>query len=408
MCKKFGLTTSKNPVPLGFIGRKQSVDFRKTTLETWKRTIPTDHYELRKQDGELILHSGKCKIFFGGLDSQETINKFNSAEFAFFAIDQAEETTREDVAVLRGALRLKINGVQPTYKEFYTANPADCWLKEDFVDNLQPGHAYIPALPTDNPHLPDNYIETLERSFKHSQPLLRAYRDGDWTALKSTNVLLSSDDLNKIRELQIHYSLSHRCVVCDPATSHDECVIYVIHDYKKIDEVIIAGETDEMKIAGQIAILANKHDCLDVGGDSIGLGSGIFSRLEEMGNYRVHRINSAESSYQKEKFINKRAEIYWNLMEKVIDKKMPKPDDEELCRQIINTTYEVANSTGKIKITDKSKLKKVLGRSPDRADAFAMGIWLMDQIEPWTPSKGREKELYDFGDIDRGFNPMVV
>jgi hypothetical protein len=392
LCSILQLEPSTAPIPLGFIGRKQSIDFRKTTLETWKRSIPSENYTIKEHTGEIILFNGSCKVFFGGLDSQDTINKFNSAEFSFFAIDQAEETTREDVAVLRGALRLKVNGIQPVYKELYTANPSDCWLKEDFVDHKLPKHVYIPALPSDNPHLPDNYIETLEAAFKHSQPLLRAYRDGDWSALKSTNTLLSSDDIKKLEGITIHYPKDKRVIICDPATTHDECVIYCLHNYEIIDQNILTGETDEMKIAGQMAVMSKKHNCLDLGGDSIGLGSGIFARLQEMGEYRVHRINSSESSFSKS-FTNKRAEIYWNLMRKIIDKQIPYIKDEELRRQLINTTYEVIGSNGEIKITMKDKIKKVLGRSPDRADAFAMGVWLSDQVEAFHV-KPKSRTIY--------------
>lgn len=392
LCDKLKLLPSDYPIPIGFLGRKQAVDFKKTTLETWVKNIPPACYDLRRQDGEIVLFNGSCKLFYGGLDSQETINKFNSSELCFFCVDQAEETTREDVAVLRGSLRLKINGIQPTYKELYTANPADCWLKEDFVDHKLPKHVYIPALPSDNPHLPDNYIETLEAAFKHSIPLLKAYRDGDWSALKSTNTLIGTADFQKLEGLAIHSPISKRVVVCDPATTHDECVIYVMHNYEIIDQMIIAGETDEMKIAGHLAMMAKKHNCLDIGGDSIGLGSGIFSRLQEMGEYRVHRINSAEKSFSPQ-FVNKRAEIYWNLMRKVIDKKIPYPADEELRRQLTNTTYEIVGSNGEIKITQKDKIKAVIGRSPDRADCYAMGVWLSDQVEAYVV-KAKSRTIY--------------
>lgn len=408
LCEKMGIYPEDggHPVPLGFFGRKQSVDFQKTTLETWKKVIPPSTYTIKTQGGEIILFNGSCKIFFGGLDATENINKFNSAELCFFALDQAEEITREEVSVLRGSLRMKHNGIQPVYKELYTANPSDCWLKEDFIDNTLPYHKYVPALPSDNPHLPDNYIQTLETAFRHSQPLLRAYRDGDWNALKSTNTLLSTSDLKKCEDLIIHYKNDRRVVVCDPATSHDECVIYVIHNYEVIDELIITGETDEMKIAGQIAMMARKHCCLDVGGDSIGLGSGIFSRLEELGNFRVHRINSAEKSFNST-YINKRAEIYFELMKKFLDKKIPCPKDEELIRQLINITYEIKDSTGRIKITDKEKIKKTISRSPDRADCYAMGIWLSDNVPNYTEKKGR-KETYDVDYDEYDFNPMTT
>lgn len=401
----FKLSPSENPIPLGFIGRKQSVDFRKTTLETWKRVIPSRNYVIKEQQSEIILFDGVCKISFGGLDSQDTINKFNSAEYAFFALDQAEETSREDVAVLRGSLRLKINGVQPPYKELYTANPSDCWLKEDFVDEQISENVYVPALPSDNPHLPDNYIQTLETAFKHSPALLRAYRDGDWSALKSTNNLLSSDDINKLQGISISYSHNKRVVVCDPATSHDECVIYCMHNYGIIDQQIISGETDEMKIAGMIAIMARKHKVIDVGGDTIGLGSGIFSRLSEIGEFVIHSFKSSENSFN-DQFLNKRAEAYWLVMQKIIDKKIPYIEDEELRRQLTNTSYEVIGSNGKIRITSKDKLKSIIGRSPDRADAFVMGVWISDSADYWRESK--KKDSYSHSDNEYDFNPATV
>ena len=113
LARDFGIKEpSDNPIPVGFLGRKRSVDFRNTTLATWRRVIPSHHYEIKEQK-QLIIIDGRVAIAFGGLDDQESINKFNSAEFAFAGIDQAEETDQADISVLFGALRLKVNGVQP-------------------------------------------------------------------------------------------------------------------------------------------------------------------------------------------------------------------------------------------------------------------------------------------------------
>jgi hypothetical protein len=57
------------PLAVGFMGRKRSVDFEKTTFETWKRTIPASSYVIREQDKEVVI-DGKVKVFFGGLDDQ--------------------------------------------------------------------------------------------------------------------------------------------------------------------------------------------------------------------------------------------------------------------------------------------------------------------------------------------------
>lgn len=404
LCDLFKLEVTDHPIPLGFIGRKQATDFKKTTLETWKKIIPRQFYEIKKQDNEIWLFGGKCKVFFGGLDSTETINKFNSAELAFFAIDQAEETNREEVSVLRGSLRLTHKGKKPQYKELYTANPGDCWLKEDFIDHDFKDHVYIPALPTDNPHLPDDYIDTLETAFKHSQGLLRAYRDGDWQAIKSTNLLVSMEDLNALKGLVRNSPIEKKIIVCDPATSFDECVIYYMNNYEILDERILVGELDEMKIAGHIAMMAKKHKVVHVGGDSIGLGGGVFARLKEIGEYKTMKIKSSEKSLNPQ-FLNKRAEMAWNFMERVLNKELPFPEDEELRRQLINVTYEVSSSNGMIKITSKDKLKKVLSRSPDRADAYIMGVYMTDSIKTWEVKK---RDRYSDDSYGYDFNPMTI
>ncbi|MCH8176778.1 MAG: hypothetical protein IIC09_00985, partial [Proteobacteria bacterium] len=158
LINEFKIVPTKYPIPVGFMGRKRSVDFTDTTLETWKKFIPESAYLIRASEKEIIINE-RVKIAYGGFDSEMDIKKFNSAEFAFGFIDQAEETTQDDIALLRGALRLKIQEAELDYTLLLTANPADCWLKDSFVDTQREGYIYLPALPTDNPFLPKGYID---------------------------------------------------------------------------------------------------------------------------------------------------------------------------------------------------------------------------------------------------------
>lgn len=369
--KFFDLKASKYPLPVGFVGRKRAVDFSDTTLETFKKIIPHTKFEIRTQDKEIIFQN-KAKVLFGGLDDQENINKFNSAEFAFFGIDQAEETDRTDVSVLQATLRLKYNGLRPPYKELYTANPADCWLKEAFVYGKQKDGIFVPALPSDNPHLPENYIDTLQRSFGYDEKLLKAYRDGNWELLQGDNVLISSIHIEQLKGELIVRSGIKRVISCDPSQGGDECVIYIFEN-TKIVETEILHEKDTMKIAGRLDFLCRKYSVYNVIVDSIGIGAGIADRLEENNN-DVYRINSASRSSD-ERFANLRAEMWFYLAESIRDKKIEYPEDEELRRQLCSVRYEVANSNGRIQLEPKDKTRKRLGRSPDRADAYIYGIW---------------------------------
>ena len=118
--ENFKLEPMKYPIQIGFMGRNRAVDFNDTTLETWKRIIPQEVYKIREKDKEIIIRD-RVKYAYGGLDREEDISKFSSAEFAVLFIDQAEETNRDNIAVLRSRFRLKINDEPLPYKELYTA-----------------------------------------------------------------------------------------------------------------------------------------------------------------------------------------------------------------------------------------------------------------------------------------------
>lgn len=373
---------NKPPLPIGFIGRKQGTDFKRTTLETWKRIIPSNCYRIREQDQEIIMFD--ClKVYYGGLDDRERINKFNSAEFAFFALDQAEETERQDVAVLQGALRLTHNGIVPPYKQLYTANPAECWLKEDFIDNPLPGYYFVPALYSDNPHLPDNYAETLTNAFRYNKALLMAYKDGSWYSLQAENSLLSAMQIADLK-LVTHYPKYRKgSVVCDPSLGGDACVIKVMENYKVIEKLILYTR-EPMKIAGEMMVLGEKHKIPNFAADVTGgLGQAILDRIREVLplSHRLYlSYSTCEEWFKHGK--NLRSEMAWNYMMAVIDRRIPYPQDEETRRQILAMRFKVVNSQGNILMEDKALTKKRLGQSPDEADCEIMAVWALDHTEP--------------------------
>ncbi len=378
-------TPLKNPIPVGFIGRKQGVDFKKTTFETFKRVIPEGNYRIREQEQEIIFHD-RVKFYFGGLDDRELINKFNSAEFACFAIDQAEETQRSDVDVLQAALRLKYKGIQPPYKSFYTANPAECWLKEDFIDNPRPGYHFIPALFSDNPHLPENYSTTLTNAFRYNQALLAAYLKGDWHALKSVQSLLSSKELAELKGVHHHPKNRKGVIVCDPSLGGDACVIKAMENYKTIEKLIMYTR-QPMVIAGNMMVMGEKYKIPNFAADTTGgLGEAILDRIREVkpNSNRIY-LSYATSEDWFKNGTNLRAEMAWNYMQKVIDKEIPYPEDEETRRQILAIKFKVVNSQGMIQLEDKLVTKKALGQSPDDYDTEVMGVWALDRTEPIIP-----------------------
>ncbi len=370
----------KNPLLVGFIGRQRAIDFDKTTLETFRRIIPQEAYRIKLQAKEIVIDE-KVKVWYGGLDDRDTINKFNSAELAFNAIDQAEETEQTDLGTLEASLRLTHNGVTPPYKSLYTANPAECHIKYRFAkpDERKSNEYFVPALHSDNPYLPEGYEQTLESAFAYDPKLLRAYKDGDWDVLLPTNQLITQKMIADLKLGVFTKPVTKKLIACDPSIGGDACCIKVFYNTKVVESMSI-HERDTMKIAGKLYILGKKHTCMDFAIDGIGIGKGVVDRLIEMGG-RVIDIQSAENADDKDHFANRRAEMWAYVAEQMQDKQLEAVDGDdgkEVSRQLVAVKYKLVS--GRLQLVPKKETRKVLGRSPDDADTYVYGVWGLSRI----------------------------
>jgi len=380
--KEFNLKPQKFPIPLGFMGRKQSVDFNDTTLETWKAFIPEEAYELRSGDKEIVIQ-GTVKIQYGGFDDKLTVKKFNSAEYAFGFIDQAEELTRDDYGLFRGTLRRKVHDKPLKYKVLLTANPAACWLKDEFITSLPNRAAFVQALPSDNPFLPPGYVDNLKEAFKHRPELLDAYLFGSWDVISGTNLVIKPSWVERAVNFELHMNPGRRLVACDPARyGDDETVIYVFEDEKIIHQDIY-GQKSTMETAGRLVALKNQFNCKLIAVESVGIGAGICDRLHEL-REPILEINPGEKATTEEKqkiYQNRRAQMWWEAAERFGEGEVSVLEDLVLRRQLVNVQYQT-KSNGKIQVESKEDIKERMnGQSPDRADCFILGLHALNYVK---------------------------
>lgn len=111
----------------------------------------------------------------------------------------------------------------------------------------------------------------------------------------------------------------------------------------------------------------------DVVVDTVGLGGGIHDRLEEL-KYETSSFIGSRSPRRvsrKRRFLNQRADAYWELREKLEAGEIALPRDEKLFDELVAIRWK-PSASGKVQIESKDDLKGRLGRSPDRADAVSM------------------------------------
>jgi phage terminase large subunit len=124
--------------------------------------------------------------------------------------------------------------------------------------------------------------------------------------------------------------------------------------------------------------IAADHCAVDV----IGVGSGVVDGLHENG-LDVIPLNVAEASdvldeARKPKFANLRSEIWWAGREALdpenADALALDPSDTQLHAELTAVKWKF-DAQGRIKVESKEDMKKRLGYSPDRADAFNLAVY---------------------------------
>ncbi|MFA5403247.1 MAG: terminase family protein [Candidatus Omnitrophota bacterium] len=196
------------------------------------------------------------------------------------------------------------------------------------------------------------------------------------------NVLIPTADVDRLLGIKRFPGEMRKVISCDPSQGGDECVIMAFENTEAVETKIMHIK-DTMLIAGEIAVMMNRYETNLCAIDSIGIGAGICDRLRELGK-DVEYINSAETAGEEHRFANRRAEMWWYAMEQIRKGNVAYPKDAELRRELSSVHCRVVSSNGKIQLEPKDKTKELLGRSPDRADAFVYGLWALQRATPDT------------------------
>jgi hypothetical protein len=129
---------------------------------------------------------------------------------------------------------------------------------------------------------------------------------------------------------------------------------------------------DTMQVAAMVAETIEdwQPDCTFV--DGAGLGGGVVDRLRSL-NYRVIDVQAGTNPDDKEKYTNKRAEM-WGRMREWLKGDVALPDDDGLKDALIGTQYGYNTNKMTIQLEKKDDMKKRGLASPDEADALAYGF----------------------------------
>ncbi len=387
----------------GLIAREEMTKLKDTTQKTFWKVC--DFLELQ-ENVDYIFHAGKQEVefyngsveifrelkFLGVKDPE--FDRIGSYDLTDAAVDEAQQIhwKARDVlkgrySVLRGEREVMKNGIKTKEpwrlipKAFYSCNPSKNWIYTDFYEpdkkeELPDNMAFIPALPTDNPHVDPAYIENLKTADKITRARLLNGNfdyDDDPDALCTWEAICDIFNNDHVKP-----DISDKWITSDLAMSGRDMFIamnwegfvgYVALKREKSTGKSIENDLRSVKVSKSVP---NRR----IIADSDGMGEYLSSYLE---NIREFHGGKSPTNFQegKTKFGKLKDQCGFKLAEKINASEMKiicsKEDEEEIKRQISICLKRSTNvDDEKKRLIKKSEMKEKLGYSPDFLDDLIM------------------------------------
>lgn len=419
------MLSNKHKKNLGMIARAEFTDLQDSTIKDFQ-----DYTGLKVDSGRNVTLPNGSVIMFRHLEelSEKNLNNMN---LGWFCIIQADEVENDSVFMkLTGRLRrchnqCKQKGLDKclcSHSGFISANANG----EDWICNLWGSSELgikgklqdaelIEAKTFENADvLPQAFINSLQEVKRTRPEMYARFVENSRRVGEEKFVVLPYSMVSECIDIKpLIMTLKKKITVCDPAEGDfdadgkdddgegggDETVIYDFEDSKIVDQEIYRDATP-MDTVGRIQAHAKKNSSNLICVDKIGIGSGIYARLVEIfandKNMTIYGFDSrisAPEGIDDQTYANYKTYAWFKARDKYFrDRLCSVPNDPELIRQLtkIRYRYTSGGKGGQYILLPKRKMKKILNCSPDRAEAYVMGLDALDRAEPISG-----KELFE-------------
>jgi len=228
---------------------------------------------------------------------------------------------------------------------------------------------------------PDNPKRTPRVSIEHAREQIQQYgKDNPWVLVNifgqfppsSLNALIGPDEVSEaMRRYKRDYEIGDapRILGVDVARFGDDASVIFKRQGIQGFPILKFRNITSTQGAGVVARLWNDWNAntcfID---DTGGFGSGWIDQLRQLGRTPMG-VHFAGEAHNKARYVNKRAEMYFEAVE-WIKRGGALPDSPELLASLCATTYTFHGD--RFLIEPKDTVKRKLGYSPDEADAFVL------------------------------------
>lgn len=368
------------------IGRAVLTQLKLTTLNTLFEVLQMmglksgEHYVFNGQTNVMRFNNGSEIVLkdLAWQPSDPNYDSLGSLEITAAFIDEATQISSLCFAIVKSRIRFKLNQFNLIPKVLLTCNPSNNWIKKDFYlqfvqqtlpDNIQ----FVPALPLDNPHLPESYIQMLKELPPQQR---RRLLEGDWDYLEDSDSLFKFDTISESIYKSVPNPQDKVYISLDVARFGDDrsvavvwkgLVVLEMYVYRKLSTTDLATE-----IRGLIASYGVHPNNVIV--DSDGVGGGIADILKG-----TNFINNSKPLHN-QNFTNLKSQCYVKLADMLNEGKIsinvndPQLIDE-LTQELLAIKLKDLDKDNKVGVQSKEEMKRTLGKSPDLSDALMMGMY---------------------------------
>lgn len=386
----------KYPGSRWLMGRSELKNLKKTTLNTFfevakEQGLKADvHFKLNSQEGTIHFPNGS-QILMTDLYAYPTDPEFDSLgslEITGAFIDEAPQVTEKAKNIVKSRLRYKLNEYGLIPKLLMTGNPSKNWAYNEFYKPARQGELrkdrrFVQALPGDNKHLPESYIESLRGLDKNSRERLL---NGNWEYDDDPSALISYEKiLDCFSNSYITGGGQMYCTADIARFGSDRTVIGIWNDYRVSLRAYRHKSVSE--VAGLIKQIQEQYKVAtsSVIADEDGVGGGVVDILRCKGFVNNSRPLPNPITLVDENYANLKSQCYFKLAERINQGGLYiECEDPQMKADIIQELEQVKqwnmDKDGKRQVMPKDKVKELIGRSPDYADTLMMREWF--EVEP--------------------------
>lgn len=373
----------KYPNTRYLIGRAVLTQLRLTTLRTLMETfkimgLKTETHYSYNQQTNVIKFYNDSEIILKDMASSPSDPQFDSLgslEITGAFIDEATQIPQMAYHIIKSRIRFKLTENNLVGKLFLSCNPHQGYLKRMFYipfieGNLESHKKFVMATATDNPHLPEQYIETLNSLPQQQRQRLLL---GSWDYEQDKDSLFDYDSISS-SIFKNSPSVEHKkYMTVDIARFGDDRSVVMIwsdlcliscHIYKKLSTVDLSNEIKELiKTYG----IHPRNVILD----SDGVGGGVADIIKG-----TNFINNSKPLYE-QNFSNLKSQCYVKLSElfkegRISINLMDSSIIDDLTQELLAIKLKDVDKDNKVSVQSKDEVKKILGKSPDLSDCMMM------------------------------------